>query len=130
MYESFLDFIGQKDARFKMAVFALLPWIRCELTAVGKPGRLDQTNKVVEHAVLRVLQWRHPNVPLRKFLDAIGQKDVRVVKAAIALLPWISCKLTAVGKPQAGSVEPTKWLSMRFCACCRALARPVTTAFA
>ena len=55
-YEKFLDAIGQKDARVVKAAIALLPWIPHELTAVGKPGRLDRTDEAIELAVLRVLQ--------------------------------------------------------------------------
>ena len=77
-YEKFLDAIGQKDARVIKAAIALLPWIPHELTAVGKPGRLDRTDEDVELAVLRVLQstgaarnnsFRLALEKMRSFLD-------------------------------------------------------------
>ena len=77
-YETFLDAIGQKDARVVKSAIALLPWIPHELTAVGKPSRLERTDDDVELAVLRVLQstgaarnnsFRLTLEKLRSFLD-------------------------------------------------------------
>ena len=77
-YDGFLDAIGQKDKRIRKAAVSLLKLLPWELTAAGKPSRLDRSDEQVEHAVLRVLSstgaarnnsLRLSLEKMRKFLD-------------------------------------------------------------
>ena len=89
-YEKFLDAIGQKDARVIKAAIALLPLIPHELTAVGKPSRLDRTDEDVGLAVLRVLQSTGAarNNSFRLMLDKLRSfLDERNPGSEMALFP-------------------------------------------